>query len=165
VNAGLSLQQLMDRLPQIGRVEWIGLRTQKRQPLVVQQRVQVSAKHGLHGDHYSGRSGKRQITLIQAEHIRAVASMLHCESIDPKLLRRNIVVSGINLLALKNRRFQLGGAVVEMTGLCHPCSRMEQNLGKGGYNAMRGHGGINARVVTAGEIAVGDAVKLLPEQD
>ncbi len=148
----------MRNLPQTGRVEWIGVREKKRQPLIELQSVKAVVGGGLEGDRYAGRSGKREVTLIQAEHIVAVASMLHKDSVDPQLLRRNIVVSGVNLLALKGKRFRIGEAVLEMTGLCHPCSRMEENLGAGGYNAMRGHGGINARVLESGIIRLGDKV-------
>jgi MOSC domain-containing protein YiiM len=76
------------------------------------------------------------------------------------MLRRNIVVSGINLLALKNRQFYVGNALMEHTGSCDPCSKMERDLGPGAYNAMRGHGGITARVLEEGEIVVGGEVKL-----
>ena len=90
--------------------------------------------------------------------------MLGKSEIDPRLTRRNIVVSGINLLAFKELKFQLGKEVIlEMTGLCHPCSRMEENLGDGGYHAMRGHGGITAKVVRGGTVNLGDEVLLLQE--
>jgi MOSC domain-containing protein YiiM len=78
--------------------------------------------------------------------------------VDPSLLRRNLVVSGINLQALKGWRFSVGGVLLEGTGLCHPCSRMDEALGTGGLNAMRGHGGLNARVLESGSIRLGDAV-------
>ena len=78
--------------------------------------------------------------------------MLGQGSVDPGLTRRNIVVRGINLLAMKDKQFQIGEVVLEMTGLCHPCSRMEENLGPGGFNAMRGHGGITARVIKGGKV-------------
>ncbi|MEH6562787.1 MAG: MOSC domain-containing protein [Marinobacter sp.] len=88
-----------------------------------------------------------------------MASCLHRGAIGPEVFRRNIVVSGLNLLALKGKTFQIGGVVLEYTGLCHPCSKMEISLGPGGYNAMRGHGGITTRVVEGGDMALGDAVK------
>ncbi len=154
-----TIRQLMQKYPQVGTVEWIGIRPEKRKDLIALKKVSV-LKTGLEGDHYGGRSGKRSVTLIQAEHLQAVASFLHNkDNIQPQEVRRNIVVSGINLLALKEREFKIGTAVLKMTGLCHPCSRMEQVLGKGGYNAMRGHGGINASVILPGVIALEDAVE------
>lgn len=141
-------------------MEWISYRIKRRQPVTVVEQIRVTSQ-GLEGDHYSGRSGSRSITLIQQEHIAAIASLLHKCKVKPEDLRRNIVVSGINLLALKNRQFKVGSAILEMSGLCHPCSRMEETLGEGGYNAVRGHGGINARVIQPGTIQLGDSVKVI----
>ena len=156
-----DMKKLLNTLPQVGKVEWIGLRRVKRENLDVVEAVEANTESGLIGDRYSGKDGKRQVTLIQKEHLSAVGSMLKQESIDPNLLRRNIVISGINLLALKNKQFQIGEAILEMTGLCHPCSRMEENLGIGGYNAMRGHGGITARVIKSGTIKLNDSISFL----
>jgi len=80
------------------------------------------------------------------------------ETLAPEVLRRNLVTRGINLLALKDRKFRIGDAVLEMTGECHPCSRLEETLGVGGYNATRGFGGITAKVLARGRISIGDAV-------
>jgi MOSC domain-containing protein YiiM len=121
--------------------------------------VKVKVGVGLIGDRFkSTHSTKRQVTLIQAEHIDALRSILNKPEIVPELLRRNIVVKGINLLSLKDKKFGIGNAILETTGLCHPCSRMETILGEGGYNAMRGHGGITAKVISNGEIRLGDSV-------
>ena len=86
---------------------------------------------------------------------------------DPATLRRNLVVSGINLLALcspfadRPLRVCIGPELVlEMTGPCDPCSKMEVALGPGGYNVMRGHGGLTARAVCGGRLAVGDVVRV-----
>lgn len=158
----VKLQTLMDRLPQVGEVRWISVRPNSDTPAKVLEKVEADAERGLVGDHYSGRTGKRHVTLIQWEHLAAVASMLGRDHIDPALLRRNIAVAGINLLALKDKRFEVGAATVEFTGLCHPCSFMEETLGPGGYNAMRGHGGITGRIVRGGLIAAGDRVAMVP---
>ncbi|WP_460638380.1 MOSC domain-containing protein [Larkinella harenae] len=158
-----SLKQLLEVFPHPGRIEWIGIRPVRKAALQSVPEVEVSEKSGLVGDHYNGRSGNRHVTLIQAEHLPAVAALTGHESIDPGLLRRNIVVSGLNLLALKDHKIQIGKTVVlEITGFCHPCSRMETNLGPGGYNAMRGHGGLTARVLQGGQIQLGDAITVLP---
>ena len=155
------MKKIADILPQTGRVEWIGLRPRAKAPLEVVTSALVTVEQGLGGDHYRGSSGKRQVTLIQAEHLDAVASMLGVNRIDPLWTRRNIVVSGINLLAFAGRQFAIGEAILAFTDYCEPCERMEQNLGSGGYNAMQGHGGICTRVIRGGKIAVGDAVQLL----
>jgi MOSC domain-containing protein YiiM len=71
------------------------------------------------------------------------------------------VVKGINLLALKGKQFSIGEALLEYTGDCHPCSLMEESLGTGGYNAMRGLGGITAKIIKGGKISIDDVVKAL----
>ena len=158
---GSVLGKLMDTMPQTGRITWIGIRPERRvAPLPVTTAEAITDRH-LAGDHYAGKPGsKRQITLIQAEHLATVASIMNLPHLDPGLIRRNLVVVGLNLLALKDRQFWVGEVLLEYTGLCHPCSRMEENLGPGGYNAMRGHGGITASIKQGGQIRIGDAVKL-----
>lgn len=154
-----TLQTLMDRLPQVGEVKWIGVRPERRAPVELRRQVDADTGQGLVGDRYAGSGGKRQVSLIQWEHLTAIAGVLGREVVDPALLRRNVAVAGINLLALKGKRFGIGGAVLEYTGTCDPCSFMEETFGPGGYNAVRGHGGITARVVESGPIALGDPVR------
>ena len=153
---------LFGHFAQVGQVVWIGIRAKTRGSIQVLTETYANIG-GLTGDRYNkGIPGsKRQVTLIQAEHLTAVASFLGKDHLDPVLVRRNIVVQGINLNALKGKTFKIGDAVLEMTGFCYPCSRMEENLGKGGFNAMRGHGGITCRVLEEGTIRVGDEVSVL----
>ncbi|MEO6697640.1 MAG: MOSC domain-containing protein [Gammaproteobacteria bacterium] len=141
----------------------MGVRPASRAPLKSVSSARLDVAQGLCGDHYSKTGGNRQVTLIQYEHLPVIASLCGHTEVQPEMLRRNLVISGINLLALKDQRFYIGETLLEGTGLCHPCSRMEQNLGKGGHHAMRGHGGITARVLQAGEISLGDSVRLVPE--
>ena len=156
-----NIKDLFDVFPRSGRVDWIGIRPERRVPVEVVDSVEVSEKKGILGDHYSGQSGNRHVTLIQAEHLPVVAALTDRDVLDPALLRRNIVVSGLNLLALKDHQIQIGDAILQITGQCHPCSKMETALGLGGYNAMRGHGGMTAKVVRGGTIRVGDAITVL----
>ena len=155
------LGQLMACLPRPGRVEWIGLRPAREVPMVATARVFANAGKGLQGDRYGSGSGKRGVTLIQAEHLPVIAALSAHPAVAPAQLRRNLVVSGLPLVALKGRRFRIGEVVLEGTGECDPCSRMEAALGAGGFNAMRNHGGLCARIVQGGWIALGDAVVAL----
>ena len=160
------MQGPINVLPQTGRLVWIGLSPGRKEPILEVEEAEARVGTGLESDRHSkGRpGGKRQVTLIQAEHLPVIAALVgDSEPIPPGLVRRNLVVAGINLLALKNRRFRVGAALLEGTGPCHPCSRMEANLGPGGFNAMRGHGGITARVLEGGWIYVGDEIALAQE--
>jgi MOSC domain-containing protein YiiM len=146
-----------------GAVVWIGLRPERRAAVVAVGAVEAVAGRGLEGDRAAARGrlgGARQVTLIAEEALAAVAAYLRRERVEPALVRRNVLVRGVNLHALKGRRFALGDAVLEASGECHPCSRMEEALGPGGYNAMRGLGGITARVLEGGRVTVGDALVL-----
>ncbi|MEL6920514.1 MAG: MOSC domain-containing protein [Pseudomonadota bacterium] len=152
-----TMADLLTRFPRSGRVEWIGIRPERRQTVQAVETVEAT-KSGLDGDHRA-RPGKRAVTLIQQEHLSVIAALSGQGALDPALLRRNIVVSGISLLALKGQTVDVGKARFLITGPCAPCSRMEEYLGQGGYNAMRGHGGVTAEVVEAGQLKIGDAVK------
>jgi MOSC domain-containing protein YiiM len=144
-------------------VEWIGLRPKRDVPMQAVEEALAQTGIGLVGDRYAGGSGKRGVTLIQAEHLPAIAALAGRDALDPALLRRNVVVSGLPLVALKGRRFRLGEALLEGTEDCDPCSRMEDALGPGGYNAMRNHGGLCARILEGGRIRRGDALVVLAD--
>jgi MOSC domain-containing protein YiiM len=150
-----QLAEIMARHAGNGRVTWIGLRPERLAGLVSVEAAELTDA-GLGGDH--ARPGKRALTLIQAEHLPVIAALARVREVAPEILRRNVVVSGINLTALRNHPVQIGEAVVEISAPCAPCSRMETALGHSGYNAMRGHGGWCARVLEPGRIAVGDSV-------
>ena len=157
------LKELLSTNTFQGKVEWIGISSGPRSEIKTQDTVRI-VTGGVEGDHHCRptRQSKRQVTLIQAEHIPVVEAILGRGKIDPALLRRNLVVSGINLAALKYQTFQIGTAVLEGSGNCPPCSRMEENLGPGGYAAMLAHGGITAVVVSEGVVSLGDVVSALP---
>lgn len=158
-----TIAELLQSFPQVGRVAWIGASPARRAPVQSLESTLIEVGTGLAEDHHarSGRS-RRQVTLIQWEYLSVVAAMLGRDSLSPELLRRNIAIAGINVQTLKDQQFRLGNVLLEGTGFCHPCSRMEEVLGPGGYHAMRGHGGITARVIEGGRVTCGDAVRWVP---
>ena len=148
-----------------GTVQWIGVRPRRREPLQSLSRVQAVADLGLEGDHRMSKTpgSGRQVTLISQEFMTQIAAHLGEVDLDPAQLRRNILVSDLNLNALRRRRFWVGEALLEATQLCHPCARMETELGPGGVLAMFGYGGLCAKVIQSGAIECGAAVQLEQE--
>ncbi len=166
-----TLRDMTRRFPRAGRLELFVLRPARRVAAISVADAVALAGRGLQGDRSAARSGgpagggKRQVTLIQAEHLPVIAALAAAAEVDALGLRRNLVVSGLNLLAARSLfkdqplRLRIGAEVVlEISGPCEPCSRMEELLGAGGYNAVRGHGGLTARVQVGGRLALGDAV-------
>ena len=153
----LTLKELILRDAKNGQLEWIGVRPARNIEMVTLEEVKITEK-GLDGDRAT-KPNDRSVTLMQAEHINAIASMVKTQVDGPAGFRRNLIISGINLLTLKDQVFCIGSVVLKGTGICAPCSKMEKWLGFGGYNAMRGHGGITAKVIETGTIQLGDEVK------
>ena len=158
---GAPLRALMARHRRDGRVVWLGLRPARRAPMVAVERAEIGPA-GLDGDRHPS-PGKRAVTLIQAEHLPVIGALCGVEA-TPERLRRNVVVAGINLAALRGRRVALGGAVLRIEGPCAPCSRMEETLGPGGYSAVRHHGGWCAPVEAAGPVALGSPLCLADDR-
>ena len=165
-----DLRALMRQFPRAGTLQAIYLRPARRVAVVSVATAEALAGQGLAGDRSAlkrtspGVGSKRQVTLLQTEHLPVIAARMALGQTDASLLRRNLLVSGLNLLAAKSlfkdqpMVLRLGNVLLEITGPCEPCSRMEELLGRGGYNAMRGHGGMTARVLQGGFFSVGDAV-------
>lgn len=148
-----TLKDLIATQPNPGLVEWIGIRPARKGAMQELERVEIT-EAGLTGDRHPS-PGKRAVTLIQAEHLPVVAALSRV-SVTPDMLRRNLMIFGLNLTSLRGRTIKIGTAVLKITGPCAPCSRMEDILGSGGYNAMRGHGGMTAEVIGGGKVAIGD---------
>jgi MOSC domain-containing protein YiiM len=158
-----ALEKLTSQFPRVGTVQWIGLRPKRDVPMQEVDEAHAVVDQGLQGDRYASGSGKRGVTLIQAEHLPVIAALIGHEKVSPATLRRNIVVSGIPLIALIGKKFRLGEVILEGTDACDPCERMEAALGLGAYNAMTGHGGLCARILQGGKIRVGDTLMAINE--
>jgi MOSC domain-containing protein YiiM len=155
-----------------GKLTWIGLRPSRKAEVVEVNSAQAIVDSGLEGDHrFENTLGSgRQVTLMSEEYIGQIEHFLALsrstnQPVHPRLLRRNLVIKGINLDALRYQQFSIGGAIFEAGAICHPCLRMEELLGKGGIAAMMGHGGLCLKVIQSGKITLGDTVCLhYPQQ-
>ena len=173
MTASSSLRDLCQQFASEGRIEAIVLRPERDEPAILVDEARAEPGRGLIGDRRanaarSGRqSTKRELTLFQAEHLPVVASWCGLTELQPSRLRRNLLVSGLNLIAMRSPfadvvlEWMVGDEVIiQITGPCDPCSKMATELGLGSYNALRGHGGMTARILTGGLIRVGDKVCL-----
>jgi MOSC domain-containing protein YiiM len=147
--ARIRVEQAMPR----GRVEIIQVRPRRLSPT-----VEVDA-WDLQSDADHGRSSERAATLFQHEHLSVIENLLG-RPIEFSQTRRNLCVRGFNLEVARGAVLEVGETLLQVTGRCHPCARMEEALGSGGFAAMFGHGGWTASIVQTGTIRLGDVVQL-----
>jgi MOSC domain-containing protein YiiM len=165
-----SQARLLDKLCATlapGKLEWIGLRSERRGEVLVVDQAEAVVGLGLVGDHRMKKTpgSARQVTLISSEYIQQICQHTGHDTIDPCLLRRNLVISGMNMNLLRYQRLQIGEVILETNALCHPCSRMDEALGAGGTAAMFGYGGLCAKVIQGGVMRAGEKVIRLALQD
>ena len=126
------------------------------------QSVKALTEAGLTGDRYSEAKNRRspdyQVTFIELENIEAFTQTSGL-LLTPDMPRRNIVTSGIRLNELCGKRFRVGGARFEGLELCEPCSLFAKRTYREVLQFFVAKGGLRARIVSGGEIRVGDAIE------
>ena len=143
----------------VGRVEEINIGPEQTLPAPVEQ-VQARAGKGLVGNRYYFEEGAKPgvaLTLISAEALDAMATE-HGIEITAAESRRNVLTRGIDLNALVGRTFRIGNVECVGVELCHPCSSLEKLTQPGVIKGLVNRGGLNADILSDGEIAVGDEV-------
>jgi MOSC domain-containing protein YiiM len=135
-------------------------------PTLTHDSVELLAGQGIVGDRFCGRVSKLSsaVSFVASEAVEEVARALGLtgDALDPVLMRRNVVTRGIDLNALRRRRFALrqGDAVLEFeaAGETSPCAWMDRALAPGAHDLLRGRGGLRAVPLTSGVLRVGPAV-------
>jgi MOSC domain-containing protein YiiM len=143
-----------------GRVEgiFIGAKYELPEPV---ERVRALAGRGLEGNRYfyhGDAPAGRALTLIAAEALEEGAAASGVE-LNAAESRRNVLTRGIDLNALVGRRFRVGDVECLGVELCEPCTTLEGLTRPGVIKAYVHRAGLNADILTDGEIAVGDAVE------
>src|SRR5690606_36624303 len=103
---GTAMHALMTRFPREGQLRWNGLRPARDVPMREVPSAEGRTAAGVVGDRYAGGCGKVGVTLIQAEQLQAIAALAGRDAVAPAILRRNLVVSGIALVAPRGQRFR-----------------------------------------------------------
>jgi MOSC domain-containing protein YiiM len=125
------------------------------------ERVRAYAGRGLEGNRYYWDNGDapsgRAVTLIAAEAMDAVSREGDI-SIEPAATRRNVLTRGVDVNELVGKRFRIGDVECEGVELCEPCAHLESMTQPGVIKAFVHRGGLNADILSDGEISVGDAI-------
>jgi MOSC domain-containing protein YiiM len=134
-------------------------------PLVEVPRIECVAGHGIRGDRfYDYRDNyKGQITFFSSEIFEGLAQHFGLTSKSAGVLRRNVIVSGINLNDLIGAEFSVQGVRLRGTGHCKPCYWLDQAFAPGTEDFLEGNGGLRAEILVDGVIEVGDAQLVLAE--
>jgi MOSC domain-containing protein YiiM len=147
-----------------GRVEAIHVTSVHGELPAPVERVQAHAGKGLEGNRYFFADGNaapgRAITLIAAEAVEAFVDETGIP-LTAAETRRNVVVRGIDVNGLVGKRFRIGEVECEGVELCEPCSHMQSLTRPGVLNGMVHRAGLNADLLTDGEISIGDEVSEL----
>jgi MOSC domain-containing protein YiiM len=147
-----------------GRVEAIFLTAEHGELPEPVDRVRARAGRGLEGNRYYWGDGAappgRAVTLIASEAVEAVASEGDV-SVESAATRRNVLTRGIDVNALVGKRFRIGSVECEGVELCEPCQTLEAMTQPGVIKAFVHRGGLNADILTDGEISLGDAVTVV----
>jgi MOSC domain-containing protein YiiM len=144
-----------------GHVEAIFLAAEPGELPAPVERVRAYAGRGLQGNRYFWEAGDappgRGVTLIAAEAMDAVA-LEGKVSIEPAATRRNVLTRGIDVNELVGKRFRIGDVECEGVELCEPCAHLESLTQPGVIKALVRRGGLNADILSDGEISIGDPV-------
>ncbi len=129
-----------------------------RDPMKSVESAQMREGYGIEGDRHAVSEGvrtKRQVLLTDEETLAKFG-------LSRGDIRENITISGLEIHALEaGDRVSLGGdAVVEITGHCAPCARMDE-IRDGLRVALEGQRGMLGTVVSGGAVSVGDEVRAL----
>ena len=137
-------------------VQSIIIRPERKAPPVRVEHAEIT-NLGIKGDHYAKEDGMRQVTLIASDDLAEVAATVGFQGDAHIASRRNIMVDSLPDENLKGKIIGIGDHVLlEITGYCTPCFRMEENFGNGAIDAFSKRAGWVARVIESGSISVGD---------
>lgn len=159
-----SLADGSDPPPAVGLVVAVYTAPRAGEPVVERERVRARAGRGLEGDRYLRGTGHwsdhrwHHLTLVEAEVVEALAREGH--RVEPGQLRRNVVTRGVRLEVLVGGAFEIGDVRLEGLRPCEPCRYLEELLDEPGLKAaLRGRGGLRARILEGGVLAPGAPIR------
>jgi MOSC domain-containing protein YiiM len=125
-------------------------------PAECREQVVLLPGRGIEGDRYAARDAghPKQITFFDMAVIDGLSAKFN-RPVPPQSVRRNVFVRGLDLPKLVGRRFRLNGIRFEGVDPCKPCYWMNQAVGPGAEEFLRGKGGLRARILDPGLLRIG----------
>ncbi|MEI6053685.1 MAG: MOSC domain-containing protein [Opitutaceae bacterium] len=119
--------------------------------------LRCRAGWGIEGDRFYGYRPdyNGQITFFSAETLAGLREHFALPTLSAGVLRRNVLIGGVDLAALIGHRFILGGVSFAGTGEARPCHWMNHAVAPGAEEWLKGRGGLRARILNDGELALG----------
>jgi MOSC domain-containing protein YiiM len=116
--------------------------------------MECIAGRGIRGDRYfdHAENFRGQITFFMAEVYRSLSDELNIHDKPLSSFRRNVVTRGVDLNELIGEEFEVQGIRFLGTEECRPCYWMNETFGPGAENALKGRGGLRARIITDGTL-------------
>jgi MOSC domain-containing protein YiiM len=121
-----------------------------------QAEVELVAGKGIVGDRFFDFKPdyRGQITFFSQEVYETLCAHMQVWDRPSGVFRRNVVVSGIDLNTLIGQKFTLQGLEFEGVCECSPCYWMDQAFHSGAEAALKGQGGLRAKILSSGILRV-----------
>lgn len=126
--------------------------------------IEVRAGLGIVGDRHFGQRAHltASVTVMAAESVEFVARTLATAPLDAAGTRRNIIVRGLPIDAMRGEEFSIDSGHGPVLLLAHrpanPCAWMDVVLAPGAHRALRARGGMRCEPLTSGTLLLGPAV-------
>ena len=123
-------------------------------PMIELDSVECEGGKGIIGDRFHNykEDYKGQITFFSLEVYKDICTNFKLTDVSPSVFRRNVIISGVDLNSLINKKFNIQGIDFLGTQEAAPCYWMNGAVAEGAENAMKGRGGLRAKILTSGRL-------------
>ena len=147
----------------MGKIEAINITNISEENTFYINQAFLEKGKGIVNDRYYGnfKEKKEQVTLINLEEINNFNNQIKL-NIDAKDFRRNIIISGINLNELINKKIKINEVTLIIHEICQPCKYLQDKLKTPGLVKMLvNKSGVRAEIINSGSLSVGDTIKII----
>jgi len=146
----------------MGKIEAINISSISEAETVYVNQAFLEKNKGIVNDRYYNnfKHSMEQVTLIDKEEIDLFNYNIK-KNIDYKDFRRNIIVSGLNLIKCINKTILINDVKLKIHEICQPCKYLQDKLKIPELvKLLVNKSGVRAEILTSGFIKVNDKIKI-----